>query len=51
MYLEALQRALPVEAPYSTDANRRVVFVVDIDQVRVDFDVRYVERNENPPCK
>jgi hypothetical protein len=35
---------------YSSDANRRVVFVVDVDDVRVDFDVRYVERNEAPPC-
>jgi len=43
-------RLLLVPHGYSSDANRRVVYVVDVDVVRVDFDVRYVARNEQPPC-
>ena len=35
---------------YSTNADRRVLYVVDRDVVRIDVDVRYLERGEDPPC-
>jgi len=44
------QQLFLVPHGYSTDANRRVVYVVDVDDVRVDIDARYVERRETPPC-
>ena len=36
---------------YSTNASRRVLYIVDRDVVRIDVDARYVERGEEPPCE
>lgn len=35
---------------YSRQANRRIVYIVDVEAVRIDVDARYLERREAPPC-